>query len=897
MSEHMHIALYRRLLLFLPRTLRRDFGEPMVAAFREDLTKARAYRSVLAIPRFWFSMIGDFLSTMLSEFAPQERPPTNRSEPREKERMIVPGILRDLRYGLRSLARAKGFTTLAVLIVTLGIGANATIFSISRALLWQAPPLVADPSGLVRMTRANEYTQSGSLMYPDYQHYRIANSVFDGLMAWNGYDRAVSMSLRGDIETVRLTTVSDNYFDVLGVPMAIGRDFLPEEDRVPGDGAVAVLSYGVWSRVFGADSAVIGTRIMLNGHPFTVIGVAPKRFAGVSPIETSPDIWAPLNMTGTLSNAGDGMLTRVEGEVYNWLNAVGRLRQGVTIEMARADLEGLAGYLAENFAAWNEGQSVRMTKHIGYTPSDHSTAMTIARLLISVAALVMTVSAVNIALILLARGSTKNHEISVRMALGAGRGLIVRQLLVESAILGVVGAVAGFFVSIWTTGPVTRLLPTNVDLDIHSGLPVLIYSLILGVSVVVLFGTIPALRSTSMESGARTTASRQRSLGRSGLVVAQMALSLVIVAGAILFTQSLRNARSVDLGFETDNRLVVAFNLRSHGYAADDVPTFLTSVLERVRSLPGVNGVSSTRMVPFEGNWGSSFTVPGVNPPEGSESFSAGFNAVGPDYFDVMRTPLLTGRGITARDVGNTEPVIVVNETLANQIWGTTDVIGRTITWRDRAWNVVGLSKDGTYYDLGEDPQAQVVIPVMQEPQTGIGLIVASEGEPTGLSRSITDIIHAVDPNIAITWTRTLTDVFNEEIGRYRVAATMVGIFGAVGVLLAAVGLYGVLSFLVSQRQREIGVRMALGASSRRVAGHVVNSGIRVATIGIVIGLLAALAGARLAASFLFGVQARDPLAFLAAAILLGGVAALASAIPARRAAQVDPMTSIRADT
>ncbi len=886
MSHRLHVIVYRLLLRVLPRRFRHQFGDEMVNAFREDLRHARRFRpGSWSTVIHWTGAMMDLIATVCSEWLPSHRRKTVYGSMKRKgfSQMDISSLFRDIRVGIRSLRRSPGFTALAILIVSLGVAANATIFSLTRSLLWEDPPLVVESSSLVRITRANANTQSGALSYPDYRHYREANEVFRGLMAYEEDGSAVSLSNGDRIETVRLGHVSDNYFDVLGVPMMLGREFHPEEDQTPGVGAVAILSHGIWTRSFGADSNVLGRSVSLNGKRFEIIGVAPREFVGLSPIETPPDAWVPLNMFAALRNQQTGMLQRVEGETWRWLSAVGRLRDGTSVQMAQSNMESLASWLAENFSSWNR-------------PRDYSTALTMTRLLMAVAGLVLLVASANMALMLLARGSIRGQEIAIRRALGASRGRIARQLLTESSLIGVTGAVLGFVFTVWAMRPVMSLLPVSVSMNVGPDLPVFAFSIGAGLLTVLIFGTVPAMRATNIGVHHGTRATMKNSFGRNSLVVAQVAASLIVAAGAILFARSVSNARAVDLGFETENRLIASFNLRNHDYTQDQVPRFVADAIERVSTLPGVDRVSSTAMVPFQGSWGSSFTVPGMTPPDGGDYFDSGFNVVGPDYFSVFRVPLVAGRGFTGDDVVGNQPVLVVNQALARKIWDTEDVLGRSITWRDRTWTVVGVARDGTYYNIGEAPEPQVIAPVLQEPMFGVSLVVAKSGDYTSLARSIGNVIQTIDPNVAVARITTMDDLFLEEIGRYRTAAILVAVFGAVTVLLAAVGLYGVLSFLVTQRTREIGVRMAVGASAKHVAREVIARGIRFAAVGIGIGLVGAVVAAQFATTFLFGVRPGDPSTFVAAAAILGLVAAAASAVPAIRATRVDPIRALKTE-
>lgn len=807
--------------------------------------------------------------------------------------------LRDLRYGARGLARAPGFTAVTVLILALGIGANSTMFTLVSSLFLEPPPGVSEPDRLVRITRANERTSSGSLSYPDYLYYRENNSVLSGLAASSF--RSVDVMLHGDFGDMQAEAmlVSGNYFDVLGVRPALGRDFLPEEADLSGARPVAIISHGLWTRALGADPQIVGRELELNGERFSVIGVAPEAFRDINPLGTAPDLWTPIALQPAVLPTGSDMLRRVPGERQVWLQGIARLAEGVGLEAARSNLSALARQLEENYREWNEGQGIAVNENFQYVPAVRSRLIGLTRLLVSVTAMILLIACANLAILLLARASTRERELGVRRALGAGRGQVVRLLVTEGLVLAALGGLAGLTIAAWISEAAAALLPVSLQAPVRPNAGVVAFTLILCLLTTLLFALAPAWTVSRadvadvMRGAGRVTRSSPL---RSTLVVVQIGLAIVLVSGAALFLRSFATAQSVDVGFEIEDRAIVSFNLRPRGYSEEEGQRFIRDALARVQALPGVESATTTRMVPFGGGvWTGGFEAEGVEPPAGEEAFDAGFNAVGPDYFRTLGIPILAGRGFTESDDARAPPVVVVNQALADMVWPGESPLGKVVgRGADYRFTVVGLARDANYYDLGEDPQPQLYLAVLQYYQPRVNLVAKAGRDAADLIRPIRAELRSLDSQLIISGARTLEEVFADTLGSYRVLATLVSVFGALALLLAAVGLYGVLSYLVSQRTRELGVRIALGARRPQVVGLVLGRGLRLAVLGVVGGAVIAWSAAWAVRGFLFGITPHDPVSFVAVPFMLMAVAALAAYLPARRAASIDPMQAIR---
>jgi predicted permease len=789
----------------------------------------------------------------------------------------------------------------AVVILTVGMGANVIVFTLAKAVLFDAPPAVAEPSELVSITWTRDDGGEGVWSYPDYEWVREEGSAFSGVLAYLADPLATAVASSEGSSQASAWVVSDNYFAVLGSPMTLGRGFLPEEGLAPRSHPVVVLSHGFWERHYGADSGVVGGSLSLNGTTFTVVGVAHRDFRGISPVEAPPDLYVPLMMQGVLIAGSEHFFERRDNDISTWYRLVGRLGEGVSTEAAQAHMVALKTSWDAEFAGWIEAIDMRPFR-LGVSTDyrfDASQAESLRRMigfLGMVVASVLLIACANLALLLLARAPARRGEMGVRAALGAGRGRIVRQLLTEATLLAGLGGLGGLAVAYWGAGLVAAMMPYSFAADFTPDGTVLLFTGAVTLLVAAIFSLAPALRTAVsdiagvLRGEARVT---PRSRARNVLVVGQIAASVVLVAGAGLFVRSSVAAHSVELGIEPGTVLVTRVSLANHGYDEVAGRAFVADVLARARALPGVEVASVTTRPPFTGRWTSTTRPEGTAP--GEPGVTLYFNRAGPQYFEVMGIPVVEGRAIDDRDIVGAAPALMLNETTAARLWPGRSAVGRTIEWRDRTWTVVGVAADAKYYTLGDDPVSQVYVPPDQDFDPALTtFVLRTSVPPLDIAPAMEAAILNVDDAVALAGTRSLEDLVDGQTASYRAMAVLAGMFGAIALLLAAIGLYSVLAYLVSQSSREIGIRMVLGAQSREVASSVLRRGSVLAVAGTAIGLGLAWLLAGLVREMLFGVEPQDPVTLSVAVVILMGVALLASYLPARRASRVDPAITLR---
>jgi predicted permease len=825
----------------------------------------------------------------------------SRRQRRDRSRLRIEELAQDLRFGARTLRRYPSFSAAAILVLALGIGASTTVFTLVDTIFFERPAHVVEPDRLVRLFRASGPGQGGgSLQHPDYVHYRDNASTLSGLAAYGGRVVAAYRIDGGAPDQLEVLHTTEDYFEVLGVRPAHGRTFTTEENDAPNESPVAILSHGFWLRAFGGDPAAVGRTLSLNGHPFTVVGVAPEGFEGLTPLESAPDVWVPTSMFGVLTGqARTAWWERVPSIRQNWLSSVGRLASGVTFEAARANLEGLSDAL--DYDGKPAEESLLLTRQFLYRPDQEASLTSLSLVLLGVVGIVLAITIANVAVLLLSRASTRRREIGVRAAIGAGRRRLVRQLLVESLVLGAVGGAFGMVLAFLFAGFAASLLPLPFTVEFRPDGWVLAAAAGLSVLASLLVGLAPAIHGTradlrSVMGSAAAPAGGARA--RNSLVVSQVALSLVLVAGALLFASSFRAARSLDLGFRSDDLLVLQVSLRGTGHTPDEGRAFVRSALDRLSNLPGVRGVTTSAMVPFQGDWSTRFTAPpdaAANAEDGE--IYTGMNSVGPGYFDVAGIDIVRGRPLGPDDDDASAPVIVINERLAETLWPGQEALGRGLgITNEETYTVVGVARDATYYTLGEEPATQTYASIYQYYDPTIHFYVRTDGAPAALARAAQDALREIEPVLTFGWVTTMASVVEDQTARYEVTAVLVGLLSLIALALAAAGLYGVVGFLVAQRTREIGVRMALGANRARVALQVLLAGLRLAALGVAIGLLGTLWLRRFTESLVFAVEPGDSSLLVVASLALLGVTALASAGPARRATRVDPMSAMRAE-
>ncbi|MCH8948204.1 MAG: ABC transporter permease [Acidobacteria bacterium] len=820
----------------------------------------------------------------------------------------IESFWQDVRYGLRMLRKNPGFTAVAVLSLALGIGANTTIFSLFNALLLRPLP-GRNPGAL-----ATVYTSgsSGSLYsassYPDYLDYRDRSEAFSELAA--STFTPMLLSGAGLNDRIIGETVTGNYFETFGVTALYGRTFTSAEDQ-PGAAPVVVLSHGLWQRLFGSDPAVVGETLKLNGQPVTIIGIAPKEFTG-SIRGVSLELWVPF------SNAPLLMPRRnlIERRGARGLFLFGRLKPGYTAEQAQSNLRVIGQQLYE--AHPNEWTNKKgQPRVVSVLPESQSRVPPVARgallgflgMLLVVVGLVLLIACANVANLLLARAGARRREIAVRLALGAGRGRLVRQLLTESLLLSLLAGVAGVLLAVWTS----RLLmafqpPLSFSLALDLGFDYRVLAFAFGVTLAtgIIFGLAPALQATKpnlvvalKEVGAGGAGGYRRSYLRNGLVVTQVALSVLLLAGAGLFLRSLANAGTIDVGFDPENVLLVSLDLGLQGYDEVRGRVFYQQLQERLEKHPQIESASVARSLPLGlGGARRTVAIEGYQPAPG-EDMEHHFNVVGPRYFETLRIPIVRGRSFTDQDSKNAPGVVIVNQAFARRFWPGENPIGKRLTAQnpqdEYPLEIVGVAKSGKYITLGEDPRPYIYYPHRQQfYQPAMDLLVRATGNPSALTDAVRGEVRALDPTLAAYSVRTLTEHMGVSLLPVRMAATLLGIFGFLALVLAAVGIYGVMSYAVSQRTHEIGIRMALGAQPRDILRSVIGQGMMLVLIGVVIGLAVALAVTRFLTFLLYGISATDPATFAGVSLLLAAVALLACYIPARRATKVDPMVALR---
>jgi predicted permease len=804
----------------------------------------------------------------------------------------------DLRYSLRTLFKKPGFTFVVVTTLALGIGANATIFTWIKAVLLASLPGIEQPEKLVEIWGATRNNSALSSSYVDYLDYRDQNKVLSGLIAHQVLPLSLGRSEKP--ERVWGAIVSGNYFDVLGVRALIGRTFLPEEDRTPTTHPVAVIGYGLWERRFGADPNVLGRTITLNEHDFTVIGVAPKDFA--SPFAgLALDVWTPVMMKDYVARPHFSLTDRGS----RWLMVMGRLKPGATVPQAQANIAAIAGHLEQEYPQTNERMGVAVYSVLQSPFSLKQDMRPALAILMAAVAVVLLIACANVANLLLARATSRRKEIALRLALGGSRGRLVRQMLTESFVLASLGATLGLAIAFWTARSLAAFLPpyaSRVTFDTRPDVVVFAFTLGLTVITTLLFGLAPTLHAskqdlvTAMKDNTATVGRGPRKVSlRHALVITQVALSMVALISAGLFVRSLRQAYKADPGFDPHGVLLASFDPFLSGYDESHGRDFYRRLVERVRTLPGIQSATLARRLPFTGD-GIAFASVAIDgyAPAKYEDMRLNYETVGPQYFQTMRIPLAHGRDFDERDQDGAPGVAIINETMARRYWPGGDVLGRRIKLSKDWLEIVGIAKDVKNRSLREAPQPFLYLPLLQDYRSNMILVARTPTEPQQVSNSVRAVVAALDPGIPIFDVKTLEEHVGVSLYLQRMAATLLSIFGLLALSLAAIGLYGVMAYSVSQRTRELGIRVSVGAERRDIFKLILGQGLALSVVGLLAGLIASLAATRLTAKLLYGVSATDPITFLGIALLLLCVTMLACYFPARRATKVDPMTALR---
>jgi len=826
---------------------------------------------------------------------------------------IIADVWQDLRYGGRMLLKSKGFTLVAALSLAIGIGANTAIFSLLNALLLKPLP-VQNPDELVVVNTASPATPGqafSSFSYPVFREMREKNSSFAGMFARAGLQMSLSGS--GQSERVSGEGVSGNFFSVLGVNPELGRLLTEADDQTPGAHAVAVISFNCWQRRFGKDPQVIGQKIRLNDYPFTIIGVSPEGFHGVE-VFGAPEVRIPLLMADQVRPRPDTS-SIFEERGSRWLSVMARLKPGVSLEQAQAaadsdfqiarqpDVRRVIGDTSDDRGF----KSLRIQLTSARTGASNLTRQFLQPLIVlmSLVSVVLLIACLNIANLLLARATTRQKEISVRLALGAGRFRLIRQLLTEGLLLSALGGLLGLLFARWGTSFLLSFLPPGRILEIKPDLRVMGFTL--GVTLVtgLLFGMAPAVQATrpnlipalKNESIAIFGGGRRWELSRL-LVVLQVALSLVLLVGAGLFVRSLRNLKLVDMGYHTDQIVTMALDPAQNGYNIERLRSFYDQLSERVSALPGVKVTSMTRNVPMSGSYTRiGIEVPGYESRPGEE-MAVLLNQIGPQFFTTFGTSLLRGREFSVQDTPESPKVVVVNDSLARRFFGTESPLGKSISLENyKDLEIVGVAADAKYRNLKEAAPQTAYIPFSQYPRLGQRIVcVRTSSDATALVAGIRQEVRNLDPNLPVYNVKTFADQIDESVSQERLVALLSSFFGLFALLLTSLGLYGVMAYGVGRRTNEIGIRIALGAQRGDVIWQVMRESLLLVSFGVCIGLATALATSRLVSTLLFDLSPTDPLTITIATLVMIGVATLAGYLPARRAARVDPLTALRCE-
>lgn len=819
-------------------------------------------------------------------------------------------LWQDIRYALRMILKNPAFSAIAVLSLALGIGANTTIFTVVNAVLLNPLP-VKDISRLVEMdtidtktmvTQANS-TKLG-MSYPNFQDYERQNQVFTGLTCISG--GPLTWSGGAEPKQIIGLLVSANYFDVLGVRPTVGRFFFPDEDKKPGGNNVAVLSYSLWSNKFGSDANLIGKTITLNATPYTVIGVAPRGFKGTFTLGSAELVWIPVSMyTQALAgffrdNFND---RRLLGTAI-----FGRLRTGVSLRQAEASLKTIALHLESEYPKDNGGRSVALTPLANAAVGANNFAQVnlAGGLMMGIVGLVLLIACVNLANLLLAQAARREKEIGVRAALGASRSRLLRQMLTESLVLSLLAGIAGLAIAyggrtaLWSFRP-PFIEKNDIDLTLDSH--VLLFTLSIALLTALLIGIAPAIKAAKpnlsevLKVGGRGgTVSWRRNPLRSMLVVSEIALALVALIGAGLFIRSMQNAQRIDPGFESEKLFMMAFDLGALHYEEGRAQQFFRAAVERAKASPGVETATIASDFPLGGGFERTVFPEGQDEASGYRGTLTQLDDITPSFFETLRIPLLRGRVFNDSDRQNTVQVAVINEAMVKQFWPNADSLGKRFHFfgEPALREVVGVVRNTVVNQIGEEPQPVVYLPITQDYSPAVTLQVRTTGKPEGVIGTVRRQLQSLDTNMAITNVQTIQEIMSQGLWAPRMGAGLLTVFGGLALILAAVGVYGVLSYSVSQQTREIGIRMSLGAQQSQVLWLVIGQGIRLAVAGLVLGLLAALGLMRVLSSLLFGVSAHDPITFGGVSLVLVSAAILACYIPARRATKVDPIIALR---
>ncbi|MGH7467010.1 MAG: ABC transporter permease [Longimicrobiales bacterium] len=813
---------------------------------------------------------------------------------------MIDGLRRDIKHGLQLVLRQPGTALVVATVLGLGIGVNATVFTVTNALLFRDPAGVREPDRLVRIHVREEDGSHGVLSYPQYAYLRERAPVFSELAAYSN-GALVMVRRSGTAEQAVATFVTGNFFPMLGVRPGSGRWVQPSDD-VEGAAPVVVLGHGYWQRALGGDASAIGSTIAIYGKPFTIVGVAPPEFRAFALDDSPPDLWLPVWARPSVLGRLRADLIRTPGHVHTFLTGVGRLAAGQSIDRAQAVVDAVGKRFSAAFP--NEEDDVRLTTapHVSIDPDRRTAVAAMLRVLSGVAFIVLAIACANLANLMLVRASSRAREVGVRLSLGATRWVLLRQFLSETLVLSVLGGGLGLLFSSWFAAPLARQLPLATrsqaaDLASQTDWRVLGFAAAIALLSAVGFGLAPAFHASRtqladvLRSGTRVVQGSSRT--RTGLLVGQIALTLVLLIGSALLVRSVQRLRAVPIGYRTDNTLFASFNLRPHGYHPRAATALYGALLERVRTMPGVAAAALTDNSALSGGRSSgTIGIEGQITPEGQAPEIAQ-SRVSTDFFRTLGLPIRAGRDFTAADRDGSDPVVIVNEAFARRFWPGQSALGKRIN-NNGWWTVVGVVADARLYSIFERAEPTMFQPVSQNPTVWIDLQVRTAGDPGQVIPLIRREMAALDANVNATDFQTLDFRYRLSQRRFTTNATLVSLLGALALILAVVGLYATVSHSVLQRTHEIGVRMAVGARRADVLRLVFRSSTLLTMAGVMIGSVLALVATRAIQHWLFGISPVEPVSYLIAISILVGAVLLASWLPARRALRVDPLVALR---
>ncbi len=805
--------------------------------------------------------------------------------------------LQDFRYGLRVLLKSPGFSIIAILTLALGIGANSTIFSWINSTVLDPIPGVAHTSQYVALS-AGGANDPNPFSYPDYIDLRDRNQSFSEVIG----SALTSMDLTANAKPERVWGVlcTANYFSGLGVRPVLGRGFLPVEGTKPGGAPVVVISYRLWQTHFGGERSVIGSTIEINKHPYTIVGVTPPVFQGTQ-TGLRADMWIPVMMIGQFGQAD---ILQERGDT--WLMVTAHLRPGVTREQAQAEMNGLTQQIARQYPDAHKGHNVVTAYPLWRGPFGANYYLdTILFLLLAISGVVLLLACANVANLLLVRSVARRREMAIRLSVGATRWRLVRQLLAESLILACCGGGIAMILTLWTAGTLSDFVPPvaeiPISMNLHADRTVLVATFVISVFTGVIFGILPALRCSSLqpvvvlkEEAGGAGGARSKARLSSILVVAQIAMSLLLLVCAGLFIRSFRQAQKFNTGFNSHNVLLYSYDLAGVGYDKKSGAEFDRQLFTKLQAIPGVQSATLADWVPL-GFASSSYRVQAEGyVPQPHESMDVEYADVAPDYLRTMQIPLAEGREFTVNDTAKSQLVAVVNQEFVKRYWPHQDAIGKRLHAGGTWYTVVGVARNSDYDHIGQKPRPFFYLSLFQDYGSGVSIHVRVAGNPLAFVSPVQEAVRSLDADLPLFDLTTLDSRIQLDTMTQRMGGVFVGGFGMLALVLAGIGIYGVLSYTTRQRTHEIGIRMALGAEPRDIFGFVLRQGALLAALGLSIGVVISLALTRALSSQLFGVTPTDPLTFAAVAILLLAIALVACYIPARRAMRTDPMVALR---